>query len=277
MARGVRRGLVALVVCCLVVAGAVAAWVYLSGGSRSPGCTVGPAVATPEQSDDTSGTFRLTPEQAGNAATIAAVGMRVGMPHHAVTVALATALQESGLRNLHSGDRDSAGLFQQRPSQGWGTLTQIRDPVHAATVFYDRLREVPGWRQLSVTQAAQHVQRSAAPDAYAMWEQEARAAAVALTGEKPRRLTCHDLAISATGVDVADVAESELGTRRLSGPHDSSQGWAIGSWLVAHAAGFGIDRVSFDGSTWTAESGVWQRTGALNGVLRLHQVEAQGP
>ncbi|GGK36669.1 hypothetical protein GCM10010124_31640 [Pilimelia terevasa] len=81
-----------------------------------------------------------------------------------------TAMQESGLRNLPGGDRDSVGLFQQRPSQGWGTVAQLRDPAYAATKFYQRLAKVPGWERMSVTDAAQAVQRSAYPNAYAKHE-----------------------------------------------------------------------------------------------------------
>lgn len=129
----------------------------------SPGCVV---------ADDHA--VAMTVEQADNAATIAGVGSALGMPDHAVTVALATALQESGLRNLSGGDRDSAGLFQQRPSQGWGTYAQVIDLVHAAEAFYQRLRSVADWRTLSVTEAAQVVQHSAGPGAYAQWESQAR-------------------------------------------------------------------------------------------------------
>jgi hypothetical protein len=103
------------------------------------------------------------PEQIANAATIVAVGKRMQVPEHGLVIAIATALQESGLRNLDHGDRDSLGLFQQRPSQGWGTPTQLTDPTYAATAFYRRLLEVPGWQQMSVNQAAQAVQRSATP------------------------------------------------------------------------------------------------------------------
>ena len=121
----------------------------------------------------------------------------------AVTVALATAMQESGLRNLPGGDRDSAGLFQQRPSQGWGTYAQVTDPVHATTAFYAKLRTEPDWPTLSVTQAAQLVQRSAAPEAYARWEPVARSLARALTGEDPATFTCHHLTLTAPAADVA--------------------------------------------------------------------------
>ncbi len=94
----------------------------------------------------------------------------MGAPPRASLVALATAMQESTLHNLDYGDRDSLGLFQQRPSQGWGTPAQVTDPVHATTIFLQRLLAVPGWETMPVTVAAQTVQRSAFPQAYAKWE-----------------------------------------------------------------------------------------------------------
>jgi cell wall-associated NlpC family hydrolase len=109
-------------------------------------------------------------EQIPNAKTIQATGVAMNIPARGQIVALATALQESGLRNLTYGDRDSLGLFQQRPSQGWGTANEILDPVHASTKFYEALERVSGWQSLSVTQAAQAVQRSGFPEAYAKWE-----------------------------------------------------------------------------------------------------------
>ena len=134
--------------------------------------------------------YTLGFEQAANATTIAAVGKRLGLPDHAVTIALATALAESGLRNLDHGDRDSLGLFQQRPSQGWGTPTQVMTPSYAAAAFFDHLAHVESWQSLPVTVAAQSVQHSATPGAYAGFEHEARALAIALTGEIPAGLTC---------------------------------------------------------------------------------------
>jgi hypothetical protein len=109
-------------------------------------------------------------EQLRNATTIVAVGMQRNIPSRGHIVALATAMQESGLRNLpHLGednDHDSIGLFQQRPSQGWGTPAQLADPTYQTQRFYDKLLTVPGWETMSITQAAQRVQRSAYPDAY---------------------------------------------------------------------------------------------------------------
>jgi hypothetical protein len=136
------------------------------------------------------GEVSLSPEQTGNAATIAAVATRRKLPERAVVVALATAMQESKLRNIEHGDRDSVGLFQQRPSQGWGSPGQILDPVYASGRFYEALVEIPGYRALAVTEAAQRVQRSATPRAYAKHEEEARVLARALTGAEEGALTC---------------------------------------------------------------------------------------
>ncbi|MCJ0871323.1 hypothetical protein [Streptomyces sp. AP-93] len=136
-----------------------------------------------------SGQFdEMSPDQAANAATIAAVGVSKGMPDRAVTIALATAMQESGLRNLDHGDRDSLGLFQQRPSQGWGTPGQIMDPVYSAGIFYDRLAEIKGYSRLPLTVAAQRVQLSGFPQAYAKHEPDATVLTAAFTGGG--HLTC---------------------------------------------------------------------------------------
>ena len=109
-------------------------------------------------------------EQVANAKTIEAVGVAMRIPARGQIVALATALQESGLRNLTYGDHDSLGLFQQRPSQGWGTAEQILDPAHASAMFYAALERVPGWQSMTVAQAAQAVEHSGSPDAYAKQE-----------------------------------------------------------------------------------------------------------
>jgi murein DD-endopeptidase MepM/ murein hydrolase activator NlpD len=125
---------------------------------------------------------RWSAGQVGNAATIVTVGARMGVPPRGWVIAVATAMQESGLRNLTGGDRDSVGLFQQRPSQGWGTPAQLRDPAYAAGNFYTRLQSIAGWQSLPLTRAAQAVQRSAYPDAYARWEPDATTLVAALTG-----------------------------------------------------------------------------------------------
>jgi hypothetical protein len=131
----------------------------------------------------------LTGEQATNAATIARVGRDRGLSERAVVIALATAQQESRLRNLDYGDRDSLGLFQQRPSQGWGTPAQVRDPVYAAGRFYDHLVAVPHWQTGRLTDVAQTVQRSGFPLAYQKWEPMAVTLARALA-PRATALTC---------------------------------------------------------------------------------------
>ncbi|MGW2685738.1 C40 family peptidase [Streptomyces sp. NPDC001414] len=125
----------------------------------------------------------LPSEQIPNAATIVAAGLSLNVPAKGQIIALATAMQESRLRNLAYGDRDSLGLFQQRPSQGWGSAEQIRDPTYASEQFYKHLLRVNGWQQMTVAQAAQAVQKSGLPDAYAQWENLATAlqAAIAKT------------------------------------------------------------------------------------------------
>jgi len=145
------------------------------GGRGLPGCdaglgplaSVGGEGARPRSSMDAGS---LSDEQRGNAAVIISVAKEMGAPPRAWLVALATAMQESTLRNLNYGDRDSLGLFQQRPSQGWGSPAQVTDPYHSTTIFLERLMAIPGWDALPVTVAAQLVQRSAFPSAYAKWE-----------------------------------------------------------------------------------------------------------
>ncbi|MCW2748662.1 MAG: hypothetical protein JWP10_1804, partial [Nocardioidaceae bacterium] len=138
--------------------------------------------------EDNTATIEL--DQAENAALIAAVATRRGLPARAVTIAIATAFQESKLRNIDYGDRDSVGLFQQRPSQGWGTTQQIMDREYAIGKFFDALVKIKNYRELDITVAAQKVQRSAFPDAYAQHEPEARALASALSGNSPHAFTC---------------------------------------------------------------------------------------
>src|SRR3954471_20445971 len=180
-----RRGrpvLVTLLILILIVGAAGSLWWRGSIGTLPirPHCTARALGNSAE----------LDPEQAGNAAVIASIAVRRGLPPRAATIGIATALQESKLVNLPGGDRDSLGLFQQRPSQGWGTPAQIRDPVYATNAFYDVLVKVEGYQSLPITAAAQKVQRSAFPAAYAEHEPEARVLASALTGYSPAGLAC---------------------------------------------------------------------------------------
>jgi hypothetical protein len=148
----------------------------------------------------------LTSTQARHASLIAALAVRRGMPARAASIALATAFQESRLRNLDHGDRDSVGLFQQRPSQGWGTREQLQDPVYATNAFYDALEKVEGYQEMRITEAAQAVQRSGFPEAYEQHAPGARALASALTGWSPEAFVC-----------VADNADGAVQSPAASG------------------------------------------------------------
>jgi hypothetical protein len=225
---------------------------------------------------------RLAPDQITHAATITAVGVREKVPDRAVTIALATALQESKLRNLGGGDRDSIGLFQQRPSQGWGTPEQLRDPRYTAGEFYTHLLQIAGWQEMSVTDAAQAVQNSAHPQAYAAWEGDAATLTKAFLGAETGAVTCQlreDTRMS--GADglrkVVDELKNDLGAVKVQPSTDgdaptltvavrsaktSPQGWRAAHWLVAKSHEYGIHRVAYAGVEWTAESGKWQKAGS---------------
>jgi hypothetical protein len=154
----------------------------------------------------TTGTvYALEPEQLLNASIITDVAMRRGLPEQAVIIALATAQQESKLKNLDYGDADSVGLFQQRPSQGWGSAQQILNPVYASGKFFDALVKVRNWEGLTVAAAAQAVQRSAFPDAYTSWQPLGTALGAALTGLTLTQLTCR---LGHPGLDVKGAKPS---------------------------------------------------------------------
>jgi LysM repeat protein len=142
-----------------------------------------PALAATTVSSVTK-TNGVTAEMAANIRLIIQTGRRLGVPDRGIVVALAAAMQESGLRNLNYGDRDSLGMFQQRPSTGWGTPAQLMNPTYATELFFGGpsnpnagrtrgLLDIRGWQSMTVAQAAQAVQISAYPDAYAKWETSA--------------------------------------------------------------------------------------------------------
>jgi hypothetical protein len=218
------------------------------------------------------GRVELDAEQMANAATIAAVGFSRRLPAQAVVVALATAMQESKLHNLPAGDRDSIGLFQQRPSQGWGTPEQIADPRYAAGRFYDSLVKVRGWQQLRVTDAAQAVQRSAHPEAYQRWGADSQVLSRALAGAASRAVACVVAGEpaqrgQAASAGLAAGLRLDWGAARpraseqfpgVSVPVASEQaGWQYAHWLVAHATAHGVRLVRFGQLEWRAKDGGW--------------------
>ena len=220
----------------------------------------------------------LTNEQTANAATIAAVARSRGLPARATVIALATAQQESRLRNLDYGDRDSLGLFQQRPSQGWGTQAQVQDPVYATGKFLDGLVEVPGWETGRLTEVAQRVQISGFPEAYQQWEEMGSTLATALLATTPAALSCTFTAAHAAGpldarsAAVADVVRREAGTPTvlLDGVVSvAAAGWPEATWAVAHAQRLQLDQVRFADWTWTPDIGWQQNSGQDAGALLL--------
>jgi hypothetical protein len=232
----------------------------------------------------------LQPPQMANAATIAAIGIRRGLPSDAVVVALATALQESKLENLTGGDRDSIGLFQQRPSQNWGTPEQISDPRYAAGAFYDALARVPGWEQMPVEDAAQAVQRSADGKAYLRWVDEAQVLSTALTGAAGNAVACTitdqparrgPAAATALAQSLANdwghvdaVADTGLLGVELA-VDGARSGWQYAHWLVAHAADQNVKSVRFGDEMWTAKAGTWSRSSGDRTVAAGDRVVAE--
>jgi hypothetical protein len=184
----------------------------------------------------------LDSDQAAEAAVISAVSVRRGLPARAASIALATAMQESKIRNLDYGDRDSLGVFQQRESQGWGTEAQIMDPYYASNRFFAALERVDGYRELPIAEAAQSVQRSADGSAYAQHETDARALASALTGNSPAAFSCEVDEPPASGQDAgpsgltADARAVRAEVRRAYGPLPDG-GFAPGGVSSGHQEG----------------------------------------
>jgi hypothetical protein len=207
-------------------------------------------------------------EQARWTTLMAAISQRRGLPPRATTIAIATAFQESKIHNIDYGDRDSVGLFQQRPSQGWGTRKQVLDPRHSIGRFYDGLIKVKGYTSMPITEAAQRVQRSAFPGAYAEHEDYARALASSLRGYSPAAFSCRinetsggrpatvaDDVVSAFGAIPMEVGEQTV-RLPLTGraPDVEARGWGLAHYAVGNATRLEVTSVAFDGHKWTAEN-----------------------
>ncbi|GAA2213297.1 hypothetical protein GCM10009850_087590 [Nonomuraea monospora] len=221
-----------------------------SGTPGSGGCAIAPSatsstesepVAAPASTGAASAALTLDSEQQTHAALIVQLAMERGLPARAAVIAVATALQESQLRNVRYGHLDSLGLFQQRPSQGWGTPEQVLDPRHATGAFYERLVTVRRWERLSLTRAAQAVQRSGRPDAYARWEPLAQRLVDALAG------ACVPLIPGEQVTAVLAYAHAQLGKPYLWGAEGPTAFDCSGLTMRAYqAAGITIPRVAAD-------------------------------
>ena len=201
-------------------------------------------------------------DQAHFASIIAGVSVRRGLPSRAASIAIATAYQETGIRNLDYGDRDSVGLFQQRPSQGWGTKQQLMDPDYAAGKFYDALVKIENWETADVNDVAQQVQRSGYPEAYRDHEADARVLASTLTGQSPAGFSCLDRTGEAGDVKglrnsleqtfgkLDDSAEGPVITIRA---RSEKRAWAYAAFAVANAKYFGVTTVKIGNRVWETQ------------------------
>jgi len=259
-----RRGVLTPGILLLVIALVVVGYLVLRQSKpllTGSGCQAGQGAAA----------VALDPEQAAIAATIAGVAHQRSMPPHAVTVAYAAALQESKLHNLSYGDRDSVGVFQQRPSEGWGPARKLKDPVYATTRFFQALSAVPDYLHKPVYRAAQAVQRSADGYAYIQYQPEAAALATDFTGHNAHAVWCWSAVPTRAKANLTAArrglahAFGPISSHRAATPGDDpamlvpasrpAVGWAVAAWLVTHASSYGIHDVRYAGFRWQESSG----------------------
>ena len=275
-------GFVLLGLALALVVGMVVRWWEGSGIATFPSpqdrcvATVGGQTAT------------LDLEQSYNAAIIAGVAVQRGLPPRAVSIAFATALQESGLRNLSHGDRDSVGLFQQRPSQGWGTVAQIMVPQYSAGKFYDALVRIANWQTRDITEVAQAVQRSGVPDGYRKHVERAKVLASALSGETAAAFTC--LATQPRAADSSGYAALLKATYGGTAPGTLVEGpparvdvtvaadatvWSVAAASQAWASAFGVTRIAAAERSWhpsTTDLPLWASASATPAAARTVSV-----
>ncbi|WP_375423281.1 hypothetical protein [uncultured Friedmanniella sp.] len=278
--RATRRGLGCLVLALLLVLGGIVATVALL---RDRGVTA--PVPGQQRCVATAGdrSVTLTLEQAHLTSIIVGLSVRRGLVPRAASIAMATVYQESGIRNLTAGDRDSVGLFQQRPSQGWGTVTQLRDPYYATDAFYDALVKVKNWESDDITEVAQKVQRSGYPDAYRDHEADGRVLASALTGSSPGGLSClerqgkpgnADALVASMQKTLGPVDHTSEGATVTVDAGKARRAWAYGHHAVANAARYGVASVTVGDRTWTSDGvtlAAWEvnRTALPAGEVRV--------
>jgi hypothetical protein len=249
----------------LVVIAAVLAGYFLIGRSNpiltGSGCQAGTGKAA----------ISLDTEQAAIAATIAGVADQRAMPTRAVVVAYAAAMQESKMHNLSYGDLDSVGVFQQRPSEGWGPARKLMDPVYATTRFFEVLATVPNYTHKPVYTAAQAVQRSADGSAYLQYQPVATRLATDFTGHTAHAVWCWSdgpdpgRANLVAARRALDHTFGRVRSRPLASSGDAPAmvvrtprpvlGWAVAAWLVTHAESYGIRDVRYAGFQWQATAG----------------------
>ena len=210
-------------------------------------------------------TATVDPSQAHYAAIIAGMTIKRDLAPRAASIALATAYQESGIRNLDYGHADSIGLFQQRPSKGWGTIEEIMDPWYSAREFYRAMERIDDWETKDINDVAQAVQRSAYPEAYRRHETNARTLASSLTGETPASFRCQVAVPNAADPDgMSRLLTKTLGAGNVSIKAASGEltvkvantthAWAVANIAVANTAEFGLEAAQLGEYSWTHSS-----------------------
>lgn len=262
----------------LLVAVVVGAFTWLRAqGAAAPLPGQQRCVAT---ADDRSVVLDL--DQAHYTSIIVGVSVRRGLPARAATIAMATVYQETDIRNLDYGDRDSVGLFQQRPSQGWGTVEQIMDPYYSTGKFYDALEKIPGWRRGDITEMAQRVQRSGFPDAYRDHEADARVLASVFTGNSPAGLTCLERAGNpgdAAGLRAAvtkTLGRAEISTTgktMLVTADSAKEAWAHATFAVANSGRYGTVQVLVGDRVLDIDGATLSEWGVADDAIAKEQVK----
>jgi hypothetical protein len=221
-------------------------------------------------------------DQAHYASIIVGLSVRRGLPPRAASIAMATVYQETGIRNLDYGDRDSVGLFQQRPSQGWGSVKQLRDPYYATNAFYDALVKVDGWESGDITEVAQEVQRSGYPDAYRDHEADARVLASTLTGHSPAGFVCLDRSNGAGDPDglarslrrtFGKVSPETIDGRVVIDARTTRLAWAYAHYAVANAKYYGVTTVKVGDQTWQSQEFDLPEWAAATPAAKANRVE----
>lgn len=248
-----RRGGIALLVVVLVLGalafGARTLWRAAQSVVKPPGCDFG--------------SYSLELDQAQVASVIVGVVLKRELPERAAVLTIGAALQESKLRNIPSGqgDRDSVGILQQRPSQGWGTADQIADVHYATSKFLDAVVRVPHWQDDSLATVVQTVQFSADGSAYARHEDQAQAIADALYGQVPAGASCRfdkpERSAPPGAVSAALTRDLPVSAPKSAGKTVTvtDAGWATAAWLVCNGDQLGIESVRYAGKRWSYAGG----------------------
>jgi hypothetical protein len=287
-----RRTLIASVLLAVLAGGGYLVW-HAFAPVIAPVLTGSGCVASADHQS-----ILLDTEQGSIAATIAGVAHQQSMPRLAVTIAYATAMQESKLHNLTYGDLDSVGVFQQRPSEGWGPRKDLEDPIYASTKFFRALKAIHGYQKMPVYQAAQAVQHSADGTAYTQYEKMAAAMTPAFTGQRGHAVYCWSGSASRAPADLSRISSGLSATfgpavaREVTDQRDnrgsatdrgstqmqvrigvSRFGWEVATWLVTHASTYHVHQIRFDGYQWraTASNKGWVRDAGAppKGILVL--------